>query len=61
MKELLTADLWDAVRLWSDYKKFGLFHGEGPAGENAEYIMLIRAFESEYDEVVAEASRTESR
>lgn len=51
LKRLLTDDLWDAVRLWKDFKRFGLPHGGGPQAETAEYIGLIDALEDEYEDV----------
>lgn len=57
LKKLLTEDLWDAVRLWQDYKRFGLFHGRGPEAETAEYVDLISALEEEYDGALAQARK----
>lgn len=55
MKTLITSDLWDAIRIWKDFKRFGLPHGVGIAGENAEVISLIRSFEETYEDVQAAA------
>ncbi len=56
-----TEGLNEAVLLWKDYKRFGLAHGRGPADETEEYISLIRAFEDEYDEAVAETRKEAGR
>lgn len=46
---LYTDDLEHAVGLWKDFRRFGLPHGGGCAGECEEYVALIRAFEDEYE------------
>lgn len=48
-----TADLFEAVKLWKDWKRFGLFHGSGPHAETAEYIQILSELED-----VMEAART---
>lgn len=50
---LYTDDLDHAVRLWKDFRRFGLPHGGGSAGECEEYMALIRAFENEYETVLS--------
>lgn len=52
LKELLTDELWHAMRIWKDFKRFGLPHGCGMSGENAEVIDLLRAFEVEHEDAV---------
>jgi hypothetical protein len=51
IKKYVTSDLFEAVQLWKEYTRFGLFHGCGPAGETWEYITLISAFEDEMEAV----------
>ncbi len=58
---LYTEDLNQAVRLWKDYKRFGLPHGEGYASETEEYITLISAFEDDYDEVIKIISQSKTK
>lgn len=57
MKELLTDDLWQSMRIWKDYKRFGLYHHKGPEGESYETMLLINAFEDEYEEAVTEMTK----
>ncbi len=62
MKGLLTDDLWAAIKIWKDYKRFGLYNGKGPLGENYETLMLINQFEDEYEEAISSAQKeTEKR
>ncbi len=56
MKTLITDDLGTAIGIWKEYKRFGLHHGKGPEGESYETMMLINAFEDEYEDAVAEAA-----
>ena len=49
----MTDDLWKAVDLWRDYRRFGLPHGS-PGNETADYMALISSFEDEYDNYTAE-------
>jgi hypothetical protein len=56
MKKLITDDLSKAIGIWKDYKRFGLYHHKGPEGESHETLMLINAFEDEYEEAVADAA-----
>jgi hypothetical protein len=55
MRTLLTEDLWDAIRIWKDYRRFGLPNGSGKQGETSELVDLVSAFENEYDDAVAAA------
>lgn len=62
MKALLTDDLWAAIKIWKDYKRFGLYNGKGPLGENHETLLLINQFEDEYEEAISSAQKeTEKR
>lgn len=47
---LYTEDLDHAVRLWQDYRRFGLPHGAGYASEPEDWLALISAFETEREE-----------
>lgn len=53
----LTEDLYHAVRLWKDYRRFGLPHGKGYMDESDEYISLINSFEDTYEEAVNDIRR----
>jgi hypothetical protein len=55
MKALLTDDLWIAMRIWKDYKRFGLPNGKGPLEESHETLMLINGFEDEFEDAIASA------
>lgn len=52
MKELLTDDLWQAIRVWKEYKEFGLPHAKGLVGENWEITKLISSFQDEYNKLI---------
>lgn len=56
MKALLTDDLWAAIKVWKDYKRFGLPNGQGPLEENHETILIINGFEDEYEDAIASAN-----
>lgn len=56
MKALLTDDLWAAIKVWKDYKRFGLPNGKGLLEENHETIMIINGFEDEYEDAIASAN-----
>jgi hypothetical protein len=53
MKALLTEDLWEAVRIWKDYRRYGLPNGKGMLEESYETISLITAFEEEFNNAVS--------
>jgi hypothetical protein len=40
--------------LWKEYRRFGLPHGAGIAGETYEYVTLIDAFECEFEACMAD-------
>jgi hypothetical protein len=46
--DYFTADFSLALRIWADYKKFGLPYAGGYARQPAQILALIRLFENEY-------------
>lgn len=55
MADYLTPEFWQAGKIWQDYKRFGLHHGQGTAGENSETIDLLTAFDNTYEAATSEA------
>ncbi len=45
----ITSDLWDAIRAWKNYQRFGLPHGGGMVEETADYIDVINAMLDTYN------------
>ena len=58
---LYTDDLYHVIRLWQDFRKFGLPHGGGYANESEEYIAVISALEDEYNETVSYLTKKSAR
>lgn len=47
----ILGDEWTvaAIRAWTRYRRFGLEHGRGPAGERPLYMRVIEVCEQETD------------
>lgn len=58
LKTLINDDLFQAVRIWKNWRRYGLHHGRGPDGECSETMEIIDALEDEHDEAIAAASST---
>lgn len=59
---LFTDEFWEAYRLWENWKVLGVLpHGKGWLAENPWTIKIIKSFEKEYQEAMAEAEDRERR
>ncbi len=47
--DYVTSDLWEAIRAWKNYQRFGLPHGGGMVDETADYIDAINAMLDTYN------------
>lgn len=47
-------DLVDAISIWQEYRRYGLPHAGGTAGETYEYIELINMMEREFEAAQSE-------